>query len=255
MSKRKESEVAWVVGSRVQVLWVLDEDTLTYFSASVTSQDEKSGEYTILYDEVSDEMKASEAKVILIDQNSLKVASEGCVMKWRAEAPPVADQIDIENLQCPNGHVMTRDLTSVDMRTCECCLSCYKSTNGQWECGDAACDDWGACDACVVTRMKVGHWPLAEEVTEEADQVVTLSEAIEEIGEAVASEVSEAADEIQKMPFLKQSMLAQGYRQFLDTMVKGVTDLVKEKGEGYVITRADVARIAENLPPLNSNLE
>jgi hypothetical protein len=255
MSKRKQAEVTWAIGSRVQVLWVLDEDTLTYFSATVISQDESSGEYTILYDEVSDDMKASEAKVALVDNKSIKVASDGCPMKWRWETPTVADQLEIKNLRCPQGHQMSRDQTSVDMRTCECCLSCYKSTNGQWECTDIDCADWGACDACVVAYKKVGHWPFAEELAEEQDQVVTLSDAIEEIGEAITAEVSEAADEIKKMPFLKQSMLAQGYRQFLDTMVKGVTDLVKEKGEGYVITRADVAKIAENLPPLNSNQE
>ena len=253
MSKRKNIDSLYV-GCRVQLLWELDDATLAYFSATVTEQIGDQS-FRILYDRVSDDFKSSEATVDVIDGDTVNDPEQSCELKWRLEPPAVAIQKDVEGLKCPKGHDMSRDFANVNMRTCECCLSCYWSETGQWECSESSCDDWGACDACVVTYNQVGHWSLAEELAEEPqDQVVTLAEAIDEIGEAVAAEATEAASAIERMPFLQRSMLARGYRQFLDTMVNGVTELMKEKGDGYVITKEDVKRIADNLPSLDQPL-
>lgn len=252
MSKRKSLDL-WQIGSRVQLLWELDDSTLAYFSATVNERIDDDL-FSIVYDQVSDDFKATTSAVQLVDTDTVKDPEQNCDLKWRFETPAVAMQKDVEGLKCPKGHDMSRDFENVNMRTCECCLSCYWSENGQWECNDPACDDWGACDPCVLSYTQVGHWSLAEELTEDpADQVVTLSDAINEIGEAVAAEANEAAEAIDRMPFLQRSMLARGYRQFLDTMVQGVSELIKEKGEGYVITKDDVKRIAENLPSLDQD--
>ena len=155
--------------------------------------------------------------------------------------PTVTGQTELNPQLCPEGHEMSRDFNESGPRSCECCLWFYHSSSGQWEC--KLCDGWGACDECVSSKRLVGHWPYAEEV----DPVVTVSEARVDIESVVAAEANELLKGVDELSFMQQSVLAHGYRHFIDTMVAGITQLTEKNGPGYVVTKEDIAAIAKDL--------
>ena len=235
------------IGTRIQVLWEIsddktasDEDELSYFSATVSKVEPN--QLTITYDEVQDFSPASDCIVSLFNQNTLYCPSLAVEQKYRLEEPPVPEVSSGEasELLCPNGHQMTRDFSDVNVRTCECCLSIFHSQTGEWECKE--CEDWGACDRCVRLRLIVGHWVLCEELEEE-EEVVRVTDVVEGF-EAVTAE---AAESLSKMPFEQQSNYARGYKTFVETVSKGLSDLLREKGADYVVTKSDVDAIVEGL--------
>ena len=238
------------VGSRVQVLWEMhdpttDECDLVYFSASVKEARED-GTYVLAYDGIKDYSDAQEDEVKLVDQETLYSVKDDGNQKWRKLVPMVQiSEILERDAYCPLGHVLSRDLANESIRICDCCLTGYYTTNGQWECkAESTCQDWGVCDNCLDDYLKTGAWSFSEE---EADQIIDFRDHLAEIEDMAAAEAEQFMKQIGHLPFLMQSTIAHGYREFVDVMTNGVKDLYRRHGCDYVITANDIRDIAQRL--------
>ena len=239
------------VGDRVQVLWEIQEEEseLVYFSATVKAEiaDDL---FVLAYDEVKDYAAATEAQVRLVDAQTLFALEDESTQKWRSEAPKIPAILQLTDRPdafCPLGHVLSRDFASetVDECTCicDCCLSCYTCSNGQWQCTDDQCQDWGVCDNCLQDYLNTGGWSFCDEVQDEDQDCVYTS------SEILLAPPSEDASPGNSAPldFLQQSTLAHGYRHVVDVFKREVRALVEANGADYVIRAEDIWRISQLL--------
>lgn len=237
--------------NRVQVLWEMqdpltDSCELVYFSATIKEARED-GIFVLAYDGIKDYTEAQDDQVKLVDHQTLYSITEASNQKWRREDPVKKNITELRDRDafCPLGHVLSRDLSNESIRICDCCLTGYYTTTGQWECKAAStCQDWGVCDNCLDDYLKTGAWSSPEE-----DRIISLREYVTDIEDDA---VAEAEQLMKQLPFLMQSNIAHGYRQFVDNFTHGLREIYRQKGPDHVITEQDIRNITSNFARNNN---